>query len=224
MKYLFQLIRPLNLVIIAFTMYSTRLFLYLYEVKFNATIFQKSGEEIDFFLMVFSTLLIAAAGNMINDYFDVKADRVNKPEKLIITKYVKRRVAILNHWILNLIAFSIAIYLSARNNTLWYVFIKKENNLKKGAAIELMIEQKDKALKRFASEARIDLSKIKPHTLFTYIGMWTKQLTQAGFLIKKGQTYSEKEVIRAALKQEKRQKNFKLLVARSAKVKASKRK
>ena len=54
--------------------------------------------------------------------------------------------------------------------------------------------------------------------------MWTKQLTQAGFLIKKGQTYSEKEVIRAALKQEKRQKNFKLLVARSAKVKASKRK
>lgn len=123
MKYIFQLIRPINLVIIAFTMYSTRLFLYLYEVKFNATIFQKSGEEIDFFLMVFSTLLIAAAGNMINDYFDVKADRVNKPEKLIITKYVKRRVAILNHWILNLIAFSIAIYLSARNNTLWYVFI-----------------------------------------------------------------------------------------------------
>ena len=101
---------------------------------------------------------------------------------------------------------------------------RKENNLKKGAAIELMIEQKDKALKRFASEARIDLSKIKPHTLFTYIGMWTKQLTQAGFLIKKGQTYSEKEVIRAALKQEKRQKKFKLLVARSAKVKASRRK
>jgi len=123
MKYLFQLIRPLNLVIIAFTMYSTRLFLYLYEVKFNAVIFQKDGEELDFFLMVFSTLLIAAAGNMINDYFDVKADRVNKPEKLIITKHVKRRVAILNHLILNLLAFSIAIYLSARNHSLWYVFI-----------------------------------------------------------------------------------------------------
>ena len=123
MKYLFQLIRPLNLIIVAFTMYSTRLFLYLYEHQFNATIFQKKGEELDFFLMVFSTLLIAAAGNMINDYFDVRADRVNKPEKLIITKHVKRRVAILNHWILNLIAFSIAVYLSIRNDSFWYVFI-----------------------------------------------------------------------------------------------------
>ena len=123
MKHLFQLVRPLNLIIIGFTMYSTRIFLYLYELQFNASIFQKSGEELDFFLMVFSTLLIAAAGNMINDYFDVRADRVNKPEKLIITKHVKRRVAILNHWILNLIAFSIAVYLSVRNNSFWYVFI-----------------------------------------------------------------------------------------------------
>lgn len=123
MKHLFQLVRPLNLIIIGFTMYSTRLFLYLYETQFNASIFQKPGEELDFFLMVLSTLLIGAGGNMINDYFDVKADRVNKPEKLIITKHVKRRVAILNHWILNLIAFSIAIYLSVRNNSFWYVFI-----------------------------------------------------------------------------------------------------
>jgi len=101
---------------------------------------------------------------------------------------------------------------------------QKENNVKTGVAIDLMIEQKHRALKKFASEARVDLSKLSQHSLWTYIGMWKKQLTQAGFLIKKGQTYTEKEVIRAALKQEKRQKNFKLLVARSAKVKASRRK
>ena len=104
-------------------MYSTRLFLYLYEIKFNVNLFQKEGEEIDFFLMVFSTILIGAAGNMINDYFDIKADRVNKPEQLIITKHIKKRVAILYHWLFNAIAFSIAIYLSLRNNSFWYVFI-----------------------------------------------------------------------------------------------------
>lgn len=118
-----RLIRPINLVIIAFTMYSTRLFLYIYEQLFKIKLFQKGGDEFDFFLIVFSTVLIAAAGNIINDYFDVKADRINKPERLIITKHINRKWAILSHWILNVIAFGIAIYLSVRNNTFWYMFI-----------------------------------------------------------------------------------------------------
>ena len=121
--YFLRLIRPINLLIIAFTMYSTRMFLYVYEQTFNTETIKKSGEEIDFFLLVFSTVLIAAAGNIINDYFDVKADRINKPNKLIITKHINRKWAILSHWVLNFIAFSIVIYLSVRNNTFWYVFI-----------------------------------------------------------------------------------------------------
>ena len=88
-------------------MYSTRLFLYIYEQLFKINLFQKGGEEFDFFLIVFSTVLIAAAGNIINDYFDVRADRINKPEKLIITKYINRKWAILSHWVLNVIAFGI---------------------------------------------------------------------------------------------------------------------
>ena len=79
--------------------------------------------SLEFNLIVLSTILIAAAGNIINDYFDVKADRINKPERLIIGKYIKRRVAILTHWILNLIAFIIAIYLSWYLNTFFYLFI-----------------------------------------------------------------------------------------------------
>lgn len=119
----FQLIRPVNLLIIAFTMYSTRLFLSIYELCFKIELFKKGEEEFDFFLLIFSTILIAAAGNIINDYFDVKADRINKPEKLIVSKHINRKWAILSHWILNCIAFAIAIYLSIRNNTFWYMFI-----------------------------------------------------------------------------------------------------
>ena len=58
--YFLRLIRPLNLLIIAFTMYSTRAFLYIYEQTFKIDLFQKGNEEFDFFLLVFSTLLIAA--------------------------------------------------------------------------------------------------------------------------------------------------------------------
>ena len=60
---------------------------------------------------------------MINDYFDVKADRVNKPQKLIITKYVKKRWAIILHWSFNFSALIISIYLSSKYSTFWYVFI-----------------------------------------------------------------------------------------------------
>lgn len=116
-----RLIRYVNLIIIALTMYSVRFFYFFIggmEAK-SYTI----HEAIDFSLLVFSILLIAAAGNIINDYFDVKADRINRPERLIISKHIKRRWAIILHWTLNAIAFGIGIYLSARYQSFWYVFI-----------------------------------------------------------------------------------------------------
>ena len=45
----------------------------------------------DFFILVISTVIIAAAGNIINDYFDIKADRVNRPERIIIARHIDRK-------------------------------------------------------------------------------------------------------------------------------------
>jgi 4-hydroxybenzoate polyprenyltransferase len=123
MQGVLKLVRPLNLVIIAFTMYSIRYFLVVYETVTHRQLININGERFDFFLLVLSTVLIAAAGNAINDYFDVKADRINRPNEMVIGKLITRRKAILVHWICNLLAFGIAIVLSARNQTFWYVFI-----------------------------------------------------------------------------------------------------
>ncbi len=120
MIHLIRLFRPVNLIIIAGTMYS--LGVYFDQVVHSAKQLDW-WQSFDFFLLVFSTVLIAAAGNIINDYFDVRADRINRPGRLVITKHVKRRWAIVLHWTLNLIAFLIAAYLSYRNQTFWYVFI-----------------------------------------------------------------------------------------------------
>lgn len=119
-----RLIRPVNLLVIALTMYSVRLFFVPYMESFEQTHGTFSlWESIDYFLLVFSTIIIAAGGNIINDYFDVKADKVNKPHKVIIGKYIKPRWAIVTHWLLNFIAFAIACYLSFKHDTFWYVFI-----------------------------------------------------------------------------------------------------
>ncbi len=54
--------------------------------------------------VIFSTVLIAAAGYMINDYFDIGIDNINKPEKVTIEKIFKRRSIIMWHIFLNLVA------------------------------------------------------------------------------------------------------------------------
>lgn len=119
MIHFIRLTRPLNLIIIVLTMYGLG---WYYDEMVNET-GHFGIKSFDFFLLVLSTTMIAAAGNIINDYFDVRADRINKPDRLIIGKTVKRRVAIVTHWGLNFVAFSIAAYLSWRLETFWYVFI-----------------------------------------------------------------------------------------------------
>jgi 4-hydroxybenzoate polyprenyltransferase len=57
--------------------------------------------EFHFGLLVISTVFIAAGGYLINDYFDLKIDKINKPEKIIIGRFIKRRVAIVVHWFLH---------------------------------------------------------------------------------------------------------------------------
>jgi 4-hydroxybenzoate polyprenyltransferase len=118
MKYFLKLIRAKNLLIILMTMIGVAYYLmksnYYQKVDFH---------YFDYCLLIFSTLIIAAAGNVINDYFDVKADRINKPEKVIISKYMKPRWAILWHWTFNLLAVLIAIYLSVKYATLVFVFV-----------------------------------------------------------------------------------------------------
>lgn len=84
--------------------------------------FEQYNATLDFFLLVFSVVLVAAAGNIINDYFDVKADRINKPERLIVGTHIKRRWAMFMHWSFSSVGSLIALYLSWQYNN-WWLFI-----------------------------------------------------------------------------------------------------
>jgi len=105
-----KLIRYQNLLIIAFTQYVTRWCLIYPLLKSNGIYFQLSNFH--FFLLVLFTVMVAAAGYTINDYFDVNIDKINKPEKLVIGKFIKRRIAIGAHTLINFIAIIIGLYVS----------------------------------------------------------------------------------------------------------------
>ncbi len=65
-----------------------------------------------FGLLVFSTLCIAAAGNIINDIYDVETDLVNKPSKVIVGSKISEKTANILFITFNVIGVLIGFYLS----------------------------------------------------------------------------------------------------------------
>lgn len=99
-----RLSRPVNLVIMAGTMYALRFFLVQPLSRSLSLGMELQLSEPLFFLSCVVILFLAAAGNIINDYFDTKVDRINKPERLIVGRLVKRRIAMILHQGLNIAA------------------------------------------------------------------------------------------------------------------------
>ena len=51
--------------------------------------------------LALAALLVAAAGYIINDYYDVKIDAINRPDRLVVGRAVRRRSAMLAHLLLS---------------------------------------------------------------------------------------------------------------------------
>lgn len=64
------------------------------------------------YLIIISTLMITAAGYMINDYYDVKIDYVNRPQNVVVGKGIKRRMVIFLHTLLNFTAVGLGLLVS----------------------------------------------------------------------------------------------------------------
>lgn len=109
---LVKLTRPTNLLIIALTMWLMRYYVLRPMVAVNG--FELQFSIFNFLLLVLSTVLIAAAGNVINDYFDQRTDRVNKPKDIIVGVHVTRRVAMAAHQIFNFIGLALAVWVAWR--------------------------------------------------------------------------------------------------------------
>lgn len=65
-----------------------------------------------FVMLCAASILIAAAGYIINDYFDVNIDRVNKPDKVLLDRYIRRRWAIFWHMLLSITGVMLSLIVS----------------------------------------------------------------------------------------------------------------
>lgn len=103
---LLNLIRWKNLLMIA-----------LVQVLIKYALFEPFGVDITlnwfgFSLLVLSTVCIAAAGNIINDIYDIETDTVNKPDKVIVGKHISEKTANTLFITFNVIGVGIGFYLS----------------------------------------------------------------------------------------------------------------
>jgi 4-hydroxybenzoate polyprenyltransferase len=132
---LLRLIRWNNLALLGFTQYMVKIFLIDITTNFTANF---SNPQLA--LLVIATITIAAAGYIINDYYDIKIDTINKPEQVVIGKSLKRRVAISLHTVFNFIGIGIAFFwltleITTLNFTAAFLLWLYSNQLKRQALI-----------------------------------------------------------------------------------------
>jgi 4-hydroxybenzoate polyprenyltransferase len=102
-----RLVRMTNLIIVVVTQYFTRILLIGPRHEWR-----KIVADPDLFILSLSTVCIAAAGYIINDYFDIKIDIVNKPERVVVGRYLKRRWAMGAHQVLNVLGAVMGFFVS----------------------------------------------------------------------------------------------------------------
>ncbi|MDJ1466439.1 geranylgeranylglycerol-phosphate geranylgeranyltransferase [Cytophagaceae bacterium DM2B3-1] len=109
LRALLRLIRFPNLMIVALTQYLVRVCLV-----------GPKGEwwnhlmDVHLLGLAFSTLCIAAAGYIINDYYDIKIDTINKPRRVVVGRIMSRRQAIFAHSFLNFLGIGIGTLIGLR--------------------------------------------------------------------------------------------------------------
>jgi 4-hydroxybenzoate polyprenyltransferase len=119
-KYI-RLVRWPNLLVVAFTMVMLRAYLI-------SPLLQSEGHLSAmpwwlFLLLVMSVLLIMAAGYVINDYFDVRIDQVNRNKRVILGAIIPVRHAIPLHATLTALGIVIGVFVSVVTGTITLVFV-----------------------------------------------------------------------------------------------------
>ncbi len=111
-----KLVRAENLLMIALTQVLLRYFVLQKVLHINALELALNSSL--FYIMVLSTVLIAAAGYIINDYFDVKTDLINHPDTVVVDRVIKRRWAIILHITFTFVGLILGMYAALKTGYL----------------------------------------------------------------------------------------------------------
>lgn len=115
---LLSVIRGYNILVVIIAQYLAAIFIFspsktLYNIVF----------DVHLFYIVFATICVIAAGYIINNFYDVPVDRINRPFKTRIDNYVKQSTKLKIYFALNFIAFVFGCLISWRAALFFSVYI-----------------------------------------------------------------------------------------------------
>ena len=113
----FKLIRWKNLFLIAYV------FMLLKYILFTSFHLNTLLSTFQFLILLISVLLITAAGYIINDIFDIKADKINKPTKVFVSTVITVEQAQIWYKITNAIGIILGVLLTINIEKPSYSFL-----------------------------------------------------------------------------------------------------
>ncbi len=115
---LLSVVRGYNIAIIVLAQYLAAIFIFSPEKSLKEILF-----NLDLYFIVLATTCVIAAGYIINNFYDSKKDKINKPIKSRIDSIVGQRTKLNIYFLLNFVGVSFASLISWRAALFFSVYI-----------------------------------------------------------------------------------------------------
>ncbi len=114
---IFKIIRWKNLVILSLSQIFIKFFFIDFFIQKDQLL------NANFVILLIVTILIAASGYIINDIYDYNLDQINKPEKVVLGKFLKSRDAIKIYMLFNSLAIVLSFFLCIKIEQEIYILV-----------------------------------------------------------------------------------------------------
>lgn len=115
---LLSVIRGYNILVLIAAQYLAAIFIFSEEKSLKNVILDQH-----LLYIVFATVCVIAAGYIINNFYDVKADRINRPIKTGLDSYVKQETKLTLYFFLNFTSICFGVLVSWRAALFFTVYI-----------------------------------------------------------------------------------------------------
>ena len=115
---LFSALRVYNILVLIFAQYLAAIFVFSPTKSLKDVIF-----DLHLFFLVLASIFVVAGGYIINNFYDVKVDKINRPLKSGLDNYVKQATKLRLYFLLNFSGFCFGILISWRAALFFAVYI-----------------------------------------------------------------------------------------------------
>ena len=115
---MFSVVRGYNILLIVIAQYLASLFIFSPEKSLRYVLL-----DIDLYFIVLATICVIASGYIINNFYDVESDKINRPIKFKIDALVSQKFKLRMYFMLNFLGVIIALLVSWRAALFFSIYI-----------------------------------------------------------------------------------------------------